>query len=198
MGQRGPTPLPANVHLLRGNPSKKPLGELLDTLQPEIEVPSFPKHLWPEARKEWKRIAPELERYGLVSKLDRAALALYCQAWARKDWAELQLARAMHRASQAREAFEVAEQQKAAAAAERGEVYTPAEWMGGDGFMLPTPNGNWAYSPYWVAANKAGEQVEKYLAAFGLSPSSRGRVNPSNRLQQDLFDNEKGDSFNSI
>ena len=30
MGARGPKPLPANVHHLRGNPSKKPLGAILD------------------------------------------------------------------------------------------------------------------------------------------------------------------------
>ena len=198
MGQRGPKPLPANVHRLHGNPSKKPLADLTDSLQPEIEVPSFPKHLWPEARKEWKRIAPELVRYGLVSKLDRAALALYCQSWARKDRAEQQLTRAMDRATELRTAFEADEVAKAAAAQLRGETYTPATWTGGDGFMLPTPNGSWAYSPYWVAANKAGDQVEKFLAAFGLSPSSRGRVNPSSRLQPDLFDDGASDSFNKL
>lgn len=197
MGARGPKPLPANVHRLHGNPSKKTLSELTDALQPEIEVPSFPKHLWPEARKEWKRLAPELVRYGLISRLDRAALALYCQAWARKDWAEQQLARAMQHAAQQCEAHDVAELAKSKAAADLGETYAPVPWAGGDGFMLPTPNGNWAYSPYWVAANKAGDQVEKYLAAFGLSPSSRGRVNPSNR-QPDMFDQGDGDSFGSI
>ena len=66
----------------------------LDDLQPLVEVPNCPAHLLPEARKEWKRITPELERYGLVSKLDRASLALYCQAWARWVWAERQLQRA--------------------------------------------------------------------------------------------------------
>ena len=93
MGARGPKPLPANVHLLRGNPSKLPLGDLVDALQPEVEIPHCPRHLLPEARKEWKRITPELERYGLISKLDRGALSLYCQAWARWVWAEEQLQR---------------------------------------------------------------------------------------------------------
>jgi len=198
MGQRGPKPLPANVHLLHGNPSKKPLADLIDSLQPEIEVPSFPKHLWMEARKEWKRIAPELMRYGLISKLDRAALALYCQAWARKDWAEQQLTREMNLAAGLRAEFEATEAAKSAAALAQGTSYVPAPWTGGDGFMIPTPNGSWSYSPYWVAANKAGDQVEKFLTAFGLSPSSRGRVNPSSRLQPDLFDGGEGDSFSKI
>lgn len=197
MGQRGPQPLPANVHRLNGNPSKKPLAELLDSLQPEIEVPGFPKHLWPEARKEWKRIAPELMRYGLISKLDRSALALYCQAWARKDWAEHQLTRAMREAEEDQANFEADEAAKVKEAEKLGGNYLPKRWTGGDGFMLPTPNGSWTYSPYWVAANKAGDQVEKYLAAFGLSPSSRGRVNPSSR-QGNLFPDGGAPGFNDL
>ncbi|HEX7454965.1 MAG TPA: P27 family phage terminase small subunit, partial [Gallionella sp.] len=46
----------------------------------------LPKHLLPEAKKEWKRAAAELLRYGVVSKLDRAALALYVQEWAWLVW----------------------------------------------------------------------------------------------------------------
>ena len=42
MGQRGPKPLPANVHMLRGNASKKPLGSLfgsvLDMLHAEKDT----------------------------------------------------------------------------------------------------------------------------------------------------------------
>jgi P27 family predicted phage terminase small subunit len=162
--------MPANVHMLRGNPSKLPLSQLLDSLQPEIEVPGCPAHLMPEARKEWRRITPELERYGLVSKLDRGALALYCQAWARWVWAEQQLQRAVKLAEAKREAAEAL-----------GEVYD-----GGDGYTVPTPSGHMSYSPHWVIANKAMEQVNKYLADFGLSPSSRGRVSPSNHLQRSL------------
>ncbi|MCA8251575.1 P27 family phage terminase small subunit [Burkholderia multivorans] len=40
-------------------------------------------HLNREARKEWKRITVELEKLGLISRLDRAALTLCCQAWGR-------------------------------------------------------------------------------------------------------------------
>lgn len=174
MGTRGPKPLPANVHRLRGNPSKKPLGELLDTLQPEVEIPGCPRHLLPEARKEWKRITPELERYGLISKLDRAALALYCQAWARWVWAEEQLQRHVALA-----------QSQQAEAVENGVFYE-----GGDGYTVPTPNGHMTYSPHWVIANKAMEQVNKYMASFGLDPASRGRVNPSQVRQMPLFDED--------
>lgn len=175
MGTRGPQPLPANVHKLRGNPSKLSAGELSDGLQPETEIPTCPKHLWPGATREWKRITPELKKYGLISKLDRAALALYCQDWARLEWAEQQLTLAMEKAERDRLAFEA------------DPANAGAPWTGGDGFMLTTPNGGFAYSPYWVAANKASERVDKWLAAFGMSPSSRGRVSPSNDRQGQLF-----------
>lgn len=208
MGQRGPRPLPKNVHQLRGNPSKLPLQALLDTLQPEIEIPGCPSHLMPEAKKEWRRITPELERYGLISKLDRAALALYCQSWAQLVYAEKQLARsealatARKRAAIDKAALEARQQARQDGVAAGYDEATIAEaeqlagdaaaeaveanWTGGDGWTVPTPNGHMTYSPYWVMANRAREQVDKFLAAFGLSPSSRGRVNPSNLRQQQL------------
>jgi P27 family predicted phage terminase small subunit len=183
MGARGPKPLPSNVHVLRGNPSKKSLVDLVDELQPEVEIPGCPSHLLPEARKEWKRITPELERYGLISKLDRASLALYCQAWARWVWAEKQLQRAQAKA-----------EQRMAEADAQGKPYE-----GGDGITVPTPNGHMTYSPHWVIANKAMEQVHKYQASFGLDPASRGRVNTSKVRQRDMFDEDEAQGgFNDL
>lgn len=180
---RGPKPLPSNVHLLRGNPSKKSFADLVDELQPEVEIPGCPPHLQPEARKEWKRITPELERYGLISKLDRASLALYCAAWSRWVWAEKQLQRAQ---AQAQARMDEAEA--------KGLPY-----QGGDGITVPTPNGHMTYSPHWVIANKAMEQVHKYLASFGLDPASRGRVNPSKVRQRDMFDDDESQGgFNDL
>lgn len=164
--------LPANVHMLRGNPSKLPLNELLDSFQPEVDIPTAPRHLWPEARKEWRRITPQLERYGLISQLDRAALAMYCQSYARWVWAEDQLDRARERAAA-----------DMAAAQAKGEPY-----IGGDGVTVLTPSGHATYSPHWVIANKAMQQVKEFLAAFGLSPATRSAVRQSANRQGALFD----------
>ncbi len=169
--------LPTNVHLLRGNPSKKSLADLVDELKPEIAIPNCPAHLLPEARKEWRRITPQLERYGLISKIDRAALSLYCQSWARWVWAERQMQRQMARAEEKRAEVEA-----------RGEIYS-----GGDGMTVATPNGHMTYSPHWVIANKAMEQVNKYLANFGMDPSSRGKVKPSDARQMPLPGTESAD-----
>jgi P27 family predicted phage terminase small subunit len=175
MGERGPKPRPNNVHHLLGNPSKKPLNQLLDSVSPDVEIPGCPAHLMPEARKEWKRIAPELEKLRLIAKIDRAALALYCQAWARWLWAEKMLRRAQDAAAV-----------KMAEAEAKGEVYS-----GPDGYVVATPNGHLGYSPHWVIANKAMEQIDKFLASFGMSPSSRSRVTPS--AQMDMFPKPDGD-----
>lgn len=182
MGARGPKPLPANVHLLRGNPGKRAVGDLLDELRPEVEIPDCPTWLWTEARKEWRRISAELEKYGLISKLDRSALVLYCQAWARMVWAEKRMAEAMKRAEDA----------KAKAEAEG------REWHGGDGIMVPAPSGALVYSHHWVVARRSSEDVAKYLQAFGLSPSSRSRVSTSDNRQGALPLEAGQDEWNAI
>lgn len=182
MGQPGPKPLPGNVHALRGNPSKKPLGQLLDEFKPEVEIPDFPSWIWPEAKKEWKRISTELERYGLVSKLDRAALVLYCQAWAKMVWAERALTRAMKAAEDAR------------AKAESNGV----EYTGGDGLMIKTANGNFTYSHHWVVGKHAASEVKRYLDLFGLSPSARSRVSTSDNRQGTLFQEAGQDKWNDL
>jgi len=182
MGQRGPAALPANVHLLRGNPSKKAQSSLVDEFRPEVEIPDFPSWIWPEAKKEWKRVSVELERYGLISKLDRAALVLYCQAWAKMVWAERMLTRAMKAAEEAR-----------AKAEEAGLEYT-----GGDGLMVKTANGNFTYSHHWVVGRHAAAEVKRYLDLFGLSPSARTRVSTSDNRQGSLFQEASDDQWGQM
>jgi len=48
-----------------------------------VAVPDCPAHLNTYAKKEWKRITPILERMGLITHIDMAALAGYCQAYGR-------------------------------------------------------------------------------------------------------------------
>lgn len=49
-------------------------------------LPRCPPHLNPAAANEWRRIARALQRAGVLTGFDRAALAAYCQAWGR--WVE--------------------------------------------------------------------------------------------------------------
>lgn len=161
--------MPKNVHQLRGNPSKLPSHVLTGDVEPDIEVPTCPRFLLPLARQEWRRMTPELKRLGLIAKIDRAALSLYCQEWAWFVWHDTALQRDIA----------IATEKKAEHDANDETKLLP--WVGGDGFMIATPNGSLTYNPHWVARNKALAQLDKLLASFGLSPSSRGRVTASSK-----------------
>lgn len=88
---RGRKPKPTQLKVLEGNPGKRPLNAAEP--QPRPERPTCPRWLLPEAKREWRRIVPELARLGLLTIVDRAALAAYCQAYARWRQAEEELAR---------------------------------------------------------------------------------------------------------
>jgi P27 family predicted phage terminase small subunit len=49
-------------------------------------LPSCPDHLVPAAAKEWRRVARVLHDMGVLTQIDRGALAAYCQAYGR--WVE--------------------------------------------------------------------------------------------------------------
>lgn len=86
---RGRKPKPTEIKRIEGNPGKRPLNDAEPAT--ENKLPSAPSHLSAEARKEWRRIGHDLLDAGLMSKIDRAALASYCQCWARWVEAETQL-----------------------------------------------------------------------------------------------------------
>lgn len=77
---RGRKPKPTNLKILAGNPGRRPLpdGEPC----PDAVLPTPPDFLDDQALREWERIAPELHQLGLLTRLDRAALAAYCQSYA--------------------------------------------------------------------------------------------------------------------
>ena len=76
-----PRPIPTKLKLLRGNPGKRPLNKLEP--QPAAGMPARPTHIKGEALREWNRLAPELERLGILTQIDGAALAAYCEAYGR-------------------------------------------------------------------------------------------------------------------
>jgi P27 family predicted phage terminase small subunit len=82
----GPAPKPTVIKRLAGNPGKRPLND--KEPQPERRMPRCPGHLNDIAKKEWRRISKHLYRSGLLTLIDRAALAAYCQAYGRWAMAE--------------------------------------------------------------------------------------------------------------
>lgn len=86
MAQRGRKPKPTALKMLEGNPGGRPLNT--KEPKPAKKAPRCPSWLEDEAKKEWKRMAKVLEQMGLLTEMDMAAFAGYCQAYARWKEAE--------------------------------------------------------------------------------------------------------------
>jgi P27 family predicted phage terminase small subunit len=86
----GRPPKPTHLKVLEGNPGKRAISK--DEPMPESKAPSCPAHLDKEAKAEWRRISRQLLKLGLLTEVDRAALAAYCQCWSRWVHAEQKLA----------------------------------------------------------------------------------------------------------
>jgi P27 family predicted phage terminase small subunit len=87
-GKRGPKPNPTVLRLIKGGRQKKP-----NHREPNIppSLPDPPVVLNLIAQVEWERIATHLYNLGMLTMLDRGALAVYCQLYARWVEAEGQL-----------------------------------------------------------------------------------------------------------
>lgn len=84
MGRRGP------IAAAVANPggTVTPLrGDVAAPLTLPRSRPNPPTWLGREAAAEWRRVVPELDRRGILNKVDRATLTMWCRAWAR--WVEL-------------------------------------------------------------------------------------------------------------
>jgi P27 family predicted phage terminase small subunit len=81
---RGRKPLPTAVKRSNGNPGKRGYNHA-EPVPPE-GLPDCPSHLSVVAKAEWDRIAATLYDMGVLTTVDRAALAAYCQAYGR--WVE--------------------------------------------------------------------------------------------------------------
>lgn len=78
MGRRGPSPTPtAQLKLL----NSREVASRKDEPQRDIAAPAPPSWLGAMARDEWRRVVPQLLHDGVLSKDNRAALTVYCEAW---------------------------------------------------------------------------------------------------------------------
>ncbi len=142
----GRKPIPATVHAIRGNPSKKSAAEIADGLSkkaidPATAAPACPDFLTPDAKAEWRRIINDLVTLGVVTKIDRGELSVYCQAWG--DW------------KNARKKI-----------AELGE----------GGYVDVTPSGYKQIGVWMQIANRAEDRMRTAGNSFGLNPAARTRL----------------------
>lgn len=158
--------MPDNVRMLTGNRGHRPMTKAAGVLSPEIEIPDCPAHLSAEAKKEWKRVAPELLKIRIITQLDRAALAAYCQAYAR--WVE-----AEQRIKELNEAGK-------------------KNGTKGAGLYDLTPNGFKQMSVWLQISNRATEQMHRWMAEFGMTPANRAKIQQAQVPEQnDLFEDDK-------
>jgi P27 family predicted phage terminase small subunit len=144
MAPRGPKTIPTRLKVVAGTARKHRLNE--NEPRPDPARPDAPGHLSRAARSEWDRVIEETVNLGIMTNLDRGALAAYAQAYGRWVAAETALARM----------------------AERDSVT--------EGLIIRTKAGNAIQNPLVGAANKAMADMVRYAAEFGLTPSSRTRV----------------------
>ena len=86
MATRGRKPTPTAIKELEGNPGTRALND--KEPKPVKKAPACPKWLEDEAKKEWRRLAKQMEQLGILTQVDMAAFAGYCQAYARWKEAE--------------------------------------------------------------------------------------------------------------
>ena len=82
----GRKPKPTALKKLEGNPGKRKMNTKEPV--PGKGMPDCPKWLLPEAKEEWKRLCQKLSEMGVLTEIDMAAFAAYCQSYAR--WKEAQ------------------------------------------------------------------------------------------------------------
>lgn len=76
---KGRKPEPTRLKMIKGNPGKRPINE--DEPKPRPVAPKRPAWMTGEAKKEWERLAPELERLGILTIVDGAAFAGLCYSY---------------------------------------------------------------------------------------------------------------------
>lgn len=142
----GRTALPASVHALQNNASKLPASEISrgDPVRLPFEIPDCPRHLNALGKQEWNRITPLLVTAGLLTQLDRAAAAAYCQAWG--EWAAYEL---------------------------KIKALQKNEKSGADALIDVTPSGYKQISALAQVRDRACDRMLRFAKEFGLTPSSR-------------------------
>jgi len=73
-------PKPTALKLIDGNPGKRPVNK--NEPKPRPVAPTCPSWMTARAKAEWRRVSPQLEELGLLTQIDRVALAGYCQSYA--------------------------------------------------------------------------------------------------------------------
>ena len=143
----GPRPKPTQLKIVSGNPGKRAPNK--NEPKPKAAGHRAPLGLSKLALKHWHTVAKQLSEARILTELDKPALILYCEAWAR--WREA------------------------------------TDQVSDRGMLVKSPSGYPMQNPYLAIANKAFEQMQKMLVEFGMTPSSRSRIQVAEGEEEDPF-----------
>jgi P27 family predicted phage terminase small subunit len=128
---------------LEGNPGKRRIPKGID-LPPSDPGP--PSHLDDYGKEEWARISIGLEAMGVLTEVDRAALAAYCDAYA---------------------VWRTACEQIAERVRKGGKLA---------GLIDVTKTGHVIQNALVGVRNKAREDMVRFSTEFGMTPQARARL----------------------
>lgn len=196
MGMRGPKPKPTAIRVFEGNPGNIPLNEnepmpqKCESLEPDEWLSDDCEYMIGEkfplsavAKKIWNNLAPELERLGVLTQIDKTALTRYCDTLAR--WLKTKAFLDRHG-----ETFPV-----------YGGQFEPM-YKDGSPVLLPDGKVKHEFKKYLKQMRtfpqvqmyiKYAEQLKYYEGEFGLAPACRTRIqaivqSPFGKPEEDDFD----------
>lgn len=142
---------PTSVKKMAGNPGKRklPKDEPLPEKVTAAAVTEAPEW-WPEeAKREWRRVTPQLTKLGLLTLIDFAALEGYCLSYARAIEAEIKLS------------------------AEGLTIESHSEKQTATVMSITTTIKK---NPAATVAHEAWARVRAFASEFGLTPASRPKL----------------------
>lgn len=141
----GRKPLPTAAKQLRGNPGKRPINKAEP--KPHVGAPEMPAGLCAAAQVEWARIVPELLAMKVLTTDNGAALAAYCQAFARWLQAEAEI--------------------------DKNGITFVSMFVTKAGDLV---SGDIKKNPAVTVSSDCVKIMGKFLGEFGMTPSSRSRL----------------------
>lgn len=148
MPPRGRPPKPTNLKIIEGNPGKRPLPE--NEPKPKPVAPKCPSWVNRDGKRMWERLAPELEKMGLLTVVDGEAFAAACHSYG--IWLECE--RFFKKKNP-----------------ETGKPY-------GRTYVYVNKNGsaNEVERPEVKIGQRALQDFRAFCSEFGLTPASRTRI----------------------
>lgn len=167
--------IPTNLKILRGNPGKRALNKNEPT---PGGMPNCPSHLDKMAKKEWKRFAPILHRLGLLTEVDGPAFAAYCQQYSLWVTIQKELSRQGAQLSLVRKAL-LEEAKAGNKKAEQSLSALPETNLLVQDYKVDLTgleHIDMKQNPLIIMARQTLQMIRAYCTEFGMTPSSRGRI----------------------